>query len=265
MSPLDSGGDGVRIVPVDALGAPAGGFEALHLVHRIGERQRPVDRDAIIVVEHDEARQLQVARERYGLLRDTFHQVAVGRQHVGMVVDDAGAELRRHHPLAEREADRGRDALAERACRGLDAFGVAVFGMARRLGAPLAEALQLVERHARRAREIEQRVEQHRAVAGGQDEAVAVGPARRGGIELQVAREQHRRDVGRAHGQAGMAGLGLLHAVHREAADGVGEGVMLLAGNHHRCPGSGGGATDSTSPPRVMRPDNDNREKPAPQ
>ena len=77
-------------------------------------------------------------------------------------------------------------------------------------------------RHLGVAGEIKQRVEQHRAVPGGEHEAVAVGPVGVGGIELQEAGEQHGGHVGHAHGHAGMAGIGLLHRVHGQRADGVG-------------------------------------------
>ena len=76
--------------------------------------------------------------------------------------------------------------------------------------AELAEFLDLVERHRLVAEQMQQRVDQHRAVAGRQHEAVAVRPFRIGRIELQHLREQHGGDVGGAHRQAGMAGLGLL-------------------------------------------------------
>ena len=124
-------------------------------------------------------------------------------------------------PLGEREADRVAEALAERPGGRLDAGRMAVFGMAGRLRAELAEVLQVLERHVRIAGEIEQRIEQHRAVAGRQDEAVAVGPVRLGRIELQELGEQHRGDVGHAHRQAGMAGVGLFHGVHGQGPDGV--------------------------------------------
>ncbi len=96
-----------------------------------------------------------------------------------------------------------------------------VFRMAGGDRAELAEALDLVDRHRLVAGEIKQRVDQHRAVAGREHEAVAVGPGRIGRVELQEAREQHGRDVGRAHRQAGMAGFRLLHRVHGQRADGV--------------------------------------------
>ena len=84
------------------------------------------------------------------------------------------------------------------------------------------------------AGEIEQRIEQHRAVAGRQDETVAVGPVRVGGIVLQELREQHRGDIRHAHRQAGVAGFGLLDGVHGEEANGIGHPVMLCALVHGR-------------------------------
>ena len=59
-------------------------------------------------------------------------------------------------------------------------------------------------------------------MAGGQHEAVAVGPVRLRRIEFHEAGEQHGGNIGHAHGHAGMAGIGLLHRVHGEGADGIG-------------------------------------------
>jgi hypothetical protein len=78
--------------------------------------------------------------------------------------------------LGDGEADRIGDALAERAGGRLDAGGEVVFGVAGGLGAELAELLDLVDRHVLVAEEIERGIEQHRAVAGRQDEAVAIRP-----------------------------------------------------------------------------------------
>ena len=142
-------------------------------------------------------------------------------------LDDLLAEFGGQHLLRQRHADRGRDALAERAGRGLDALGVEVLGMARRQRSELAEVLDLVERHVLVAGEIQQRIEQHRAVAGRQHEAVAVRPVRIGGVEFQELREQHGGDVGGAHRQAGMAGFRLLDGVHGEATDRIGHTGMI--------------------------------------
>ena len=95
------------------------------------------------------------------------------------------------------------------------------FGMARRLAVQLAEVAQLAERQVV-AGQVQQRVEQHRAVAVRQHEAVAVGPVRIGRVVAQVPAPQRDGDVGHAHRRAGMAGVGLLHGVHRQRADRVG-------------------------------------------
>ena len=221
-------GDGVRVVAVDAARRPAGGLEALHLVDRVGERERPVDRNAVVVEQHDQPVELEVAGERDRLLADAFHQVAVGGEHVGVVIDDV-AELGGEMALGDRHADRVGEPLAERAGRGLQPGRHEILRMARRDRAQLAEALELLDRHALGAEQMQQRIDQHRAVAGRQHEAVAVGPGRIGRIEFEKAREQHGRDVGGAHRQAGMAGLRLLDRIHGERADGVRHAVVLSA------------------------------------
>ena len=167
--------------------------------------------------------------ERDGFLADAFHQVAVGGEHVGRVIDDGAAEHGGEVPLRDRHADRIGKTLAERAGGGFDAGGVAVLRVSGRERAELAEALELVDGHRLVAGEMQQRIEQHRAVAGGEHEAVAVGPGRIGRVEFEEAREQHGGDIGRAHGQAGMAGFGLLDRVHRQRADGIRHAVVIGA------------------------------------
>ena len=166
-------------------------------------------------------------RDRF--LRDALHQVAVGNQHIGVMVDDLLAEFGGEHLLGQRHADRGGDALAERAGGGLDALGVEILRMSRGQRSQLAEMLDLVERHVGIAGEIQQRIEQHRAMAGREHEAVAVRPVRLGGVEFQELREQHGGDVGRAHRQAGVAGIGLLDGIHGEPADRIGHTGMIDA------------------------------------
>ena len=96
-------------------------------------------------------------------------------------------------------------------------------------------ALSSSSRHALVAGQMQQRVEQHRAVAGRQHEAVAVRPGRVGGIEFEEAREQHGRDIGHAHRHAGMAGLRLLDGVDRQEADRVGHFRMRDIGCGWQC------------------------------
>ena len=217
----DGARDGVLVEAVDGLHVPAGGGEALEMVFRRRQRRRAIDRDAVVVEQHDQAAEAEVTGQRDGLLADAFHEAAVAGDHVGEVVDDIGAETRREKTFGEREADRVADALAERAGGRLDAGGVAVFGMARGLGAELAEILQVIQRHVRIAGEIKQRIQQHRAVAGRQDEAIAVGPMRLLRIELQEFGEQNRGDVGHAHRHTGMAEVRLFDRIHGQGPDGI--------------------------------------------
>ena len=232
LCPRDRLGNRLRIVPVDPLREPAGRLEPLHLVDRIGKRQRAVDGNAVVVEQHDQLVELQVACERDRLLADAFHQVAVGGQHVGEMVDQVAAEACRQMPLGHRHADRGGNALAQRAGGRLHARGDEILRMPRRQRPKLAEALDLVDRHRLVAGQVQQRIEQHRAVAGREHETVAIRPLRVGGVEFQELSEQHGRDVGCAHRQAGMAGFGLLHGVHRQCADRIGHRGMIDAHVH---------------------------------
>ena len=83
-------------------------------------------------------------------------------------------------------------------------------------------ALHVVDRQ-RIAGQVQQRVQQHRAVAVRDHEAVAVRPLRIAGIVAQVVAPQDFGDVGHAHRHAGMAGVGFLDGIHREGADGIGK------------------------------------------
>ena len=163
-----------------------------------------------------------MAGERDRFLADAFHQVAVGGNDVGLVVDDAVAEHRGEMFLGDRHADGVGEPLPERAGGGLDAGRVAKFRMAGGDRTELTEAFDLLDRHRFVAGQIEQAVEQHRAVASRQHEAVAVGPGGIGRVELQKAREEHGRHVGHAHRHARMAGFRLFHRVHRQRANRVG-------------------------------------------
>ena len=172
------------------------------------------------------------------LLAHAFHQVAVGGDDIGMVVDDAG-ETRGQHPLRDRHADRGRNPLPERAGRRLNARSAPVFRVPGRPRSDLPELLDVVDAEpfvAADPGEIEQAVQQHAAVAGGQDEPVAIGPMGIRRVEFQHVAPENRRDVGHAHWQAGVAALGLLDRVEGEKADRVRHCVMRHARSHRGSP-----------------------------
>ncbi len=88
--------------------------------------------------------------------------------------------------------------------------------------------------------QMQQRVKQHRAVAGGEHEAVAIRPGRVGRIEFQELRKQHGRDVRHAHRHAGMAGFCFLDGIDRQKADRVGHLRMRDFGRLGHRQGSSG-------------------------
>jgi len=155
------------------------------------------------------------------------------------MVDQFVAEAGVEQPFRERHADGVGQPLPQRAGGGLDAGGVAVLGMAGGARAELAEIPDFVDGHVGVAGEIQERVEQHRTMAGRQHEAVAVVPVRRRRVELEEARKQHGGHVGHAHRHPGVAGIRLLDRVGSKEADGVSHlGVAdgTLGGSFH-CPG----------------------------
>ena len=154
-----------------------------------------------------------MAGEAGGLGGVAFHHAAVAADHedaalldVRLVEADAGRELLG----GDRHADRGTETAAQRTGRDIDALGVAEFRMARSQAAPLAEILQLVHGEAV-VEEVEERIDQHGAVTGGEHEAVASDPGRVGRIVAEVLRPEDHGEIGVAHGHAGMPGLGLLN------------------------------------------------------
>jgi hypothetical protein len=218
---------GVHIVAVDrADHVPAAGGETQSGVVDEPGRDLAVDRDAVVIVERDQLVELPRAGQGHRFVADALHQAAVTQKHVSVVVDDLVAvavEFGRQQLLGERHAHRVGDALAQRAGGGLDAGRVADLGVAGRLAVQLAEVLQLLHRQ-RVAREVQERIDEHGAVAVAEHEPVAIGPLRVHRVVLEVARPQRHGDVGHAHGGAGMPGVGGLHGVHGQRADGVGHG-----------------------------------------
>ena len=221
---LDRGGDRPQVVAVgQALDVPAVALE--HLGHVVGEGQArgAGEADAVRVVEDDELAELEVPGQRGRLVGDALHEVAVAGEDVGVVVHDLVAgpvEPRGEVGLGHRHAHRHREALAEGAGRRLDARRVPVLRVARRAAPPLPELLQLVERQVV-AGEVEQAVEEGRAVAGREHEAVPVGPARLGRAVLHGPGKERVADGRRAQGKAGVAGVGVEDGVDGQRADRV--------------------------------------------
>ncbi len=111
-------------------------------------------------------------------------------------------------------------------------MGVGILRVAGRLGTEFPEILQFAHRELVVAEEVEEGVEEHRAVAGGEDEAVAVRPLRGGRVDVEVVDEQGGDDVGRTHRKSRVAGFRRLDGVDREHADGIRHRLQLVHINH---------------------------------
>ena len=200
----------VEIVAVrDGGRVPAVSLETLGHVFGESERSVAFDGDVVIVVEIDEFAEFEMTGERGGFTGDAFHQVAVGDDAVDVMVEHGeafavkpGREMRAAH----RHADAVGEPLAERPRCDLDAGREHVLRVAGSLRLPLAEALQFFEREVI-ARQVEERVDEHRAVPGGEQEAVAV---RLLGVARGVAHDARPEDIGHRRGserQTGEAGF----------------------------------------------------------
>ena len=196
----------------------------------------PFDRDVVVVVDPAEVVEAEVAGQRRRFRRDALHQAAVAAHGVDVVVEDLEARpvVAVGEPLLrDGHAHAGRHALPERAGGGLHARDPVVFRMPGRLAVELAEVADVVERHRGlpqplvvgihrlRPGQMQHRPEQHRGVAVGEHEPIAIGPDRILRIEAHHAVPDRVDERRQRHRRAGMPGLGLLDRVDRERADGV--------------------------------------------
>ena len=105
--------------------------------------------------------------------------------------------------------------------------------MARSFAVQLAEIFELSHGQLVAA-QVQQGINQHRAVTVGQDKTVAVGPVWVQGVVLQVLAPQSDGHIGHAHGGPGVAGVRLLYCVHRKRAY---RACHLLGVGHGNTPG----------------------------
>ena len=211
---------------------PAVGFKTFGCVVGKPAVDVAVDGDVVVVPEGDQLAQTPGTGQRAGFVRDAFHHATVAHEHISVVVDDfvaglvefVGQQFFRH-----RHTHGVGDALTQRAGGGFDADGITVFGVTRCLGVHLTETLQLFHRQVV-AGQVQQRVNQHGAVAVGLHETIAVCPFRIGRIVAQVMVPQHLGDFRHAHRCAGVAGVGLLYGIHRQHANRAGDVIEFWGG-----------------------------------
>ena len=162
--------------------------------------------------------------ERDGLQGNAFLHATITRKGDDMAVKNLvglGVEASGGHLAGNRKAHGVGDTLAERAGGALYARGLVEFGMPGSLGMELAETLYLVEGQVVAA-EMKPRVDKHRAMTGGEHEAVTVQPARGAGAVRKRATVEGGTDFGGAERQAEMSGIAFVHRIHGEATGLVG-------------------------------------------
>ena len=182
---VERGGNrGQLVALLDGEDFPVGGFVTLGGVLVLRLRGHRVESDVVGVVKHDEVIEAEAAGEGSGFLRDAFLEATVAGEADHDVVKDLmlrGVEVRGGHLGGDGHADDIAGALAERTGGGFDADRLAELGVARGLGVKLAEVLHFLEGEIETS-EVDPAVDEHRAVAGREHEAVAVDPGRGGGV-----------------------------------------------------------------------------------
>ena len=221
---FDRGGDGGEVVAVDGDRVPALGGEILLRVLALGDVGHGVERHVVGIIDEDQVIEAVVAGEGDGLLGDAFLKAAVAVDGEDVLVEDRvlrGVEARGGAFAGERVADGIADALAERAGGRLDARRFMELRVPRRDRVQRAEFFHLVTGN-RVTGEMQPAVEEHRAVAGGENEAVAVEPLRGIRVVAHGLAEQHGTDFGAAERQAEVAGVTGVDGIHGEATGFIG-------------------------------------------
>src|ERR1039458_440048 len=119
--------------------------------------------------------------------------------------------------LSDGHADPVGQSLPQWPCGRLDTRSLAVFWMPRRATAPLTKPLEFLNWQVE-ARDMKQRVQQRTPMSGRQNKSIPIRPVGIVWVEFERSipeRVRHRR---RAHGQTGMARVGLLHHVDGQKA-----------------------------------------------
>jgi hypothetical protein len=167
--------------------------------------------------------------ERGRLAGDPLHHVAVAADGINVVVEyrvTRPIEMLRQPAAGHRHAYAVATALAERSGRGLDARSQAIFGMAGTFAAELSKTPDIVERDRGLVEplflicntypaQMQHRVQQHRGVSVGQDEAIPIRPERIIWVKAHKTLPKRIHQRSQRHWRAGVAGIGLLDGIDR--------------------------------------------------
>ena len=193
---------------VNGEGIPALGGEAGGDVVNLGHFDGGIQRDAVGIVDEDEVIELERAGNGGSLAGNAFFNAAVTGKAVDIVVENLvlrGVEAGGSVLAGDSEAHGIGNALAQRAGGAFHTGAAAEFRVAGSVGALGAESLHIVHADAE-ACEVQPAVKEHGAVAAGQDEAVAIEPARLGGVHVEQVTIENSANFSTAQGQTHVPG-----------------------------------------------------------
>ena len=194
------------------------------------ELRRPIQRDQVVVIQHNQLAQTQCARKRSRLMRDAFHQVAVSAQYIRVVVDDVvriAVINRRQMFFGSRNSHRHAESLTKRTRCHLNPRRVATLWMARRMGAILPELLELRHRQIV-ARQVQRTIQHRRRMPIRQHKAVPIDPLRVARIVFHQLMKQQIHNRRAAQRSARVPRLGLLDLIDGQKAEGINGYLIYL-------------------------------------
>ncbi len=228
---VDIGG----IMAVTVKHIPPCGGKAGALIHTAGHIDCAIDGDVIVIPKHNQAAEFMTSCKTDSLLADALHQAAIARDAIGVVIHNLCAPCGAQMFLGHGKANRVGNPLPQGACGRLNPFDMAKFRMARCDGAQLTEILDLLQCHLLVTCEIQQRIDQHRAMARRQNKAVAIWPVRGRCVKGEVLVKQHGRNIRHPHRHTRMARIRGGHPVKGKRADTGGAAPMVrIAGGKCR-------------------------------
>lgn len=201
------------------------------------------DGNLVVVVDPTQVRKFEMASQGGGLAGHPFHHAAVTTQGVNVIIEqiDAGTIEVLGHPLPSNgHPDTGGNSLTQgTGCR-FNAGSPAILRVAGTLAVKLAKSLDVLQGyrqlpqllvfgvHRLDLAQVQQRIQQHRSMANGEDKAIAIGPNRVIGIEPQKSLPEAVDYWCHGHRGARVTGGSLLNRIHGQGANRVDTQLISL-------------------------------------
>ena len=201
---LDRAGNIGMVMPIATDCVPAGRTVPRKNILAGREISAAVDGDVVVIPQHIELAELEVTGKTDGFVIDAFHQTTVASDHPGAVVDQIVTEMRVELAFCNRHTHCHCNALPQRAGGAFDPVEQEVLRVASTGAAKLPEIADVIHRRRGITTEVEQRVNQHRAMARAQHETIAIMPFGRRRVEFEIFRPKDGRNIGHPHRHAGV-------------------------------------------------------------